>query len=218
MIKSTIQTFLTESLSLLEGTTENNSYFRYARGFFDRRSGRVKERFRKMEDILILVDENDRETGTMAKTPVHQKGLLHRAFSIFIFNSRDELLLQQRADEKYHSASLWTNTCCSHPRQNEEVLEAVHRRLKEEMGMQCKLEFQFSFIYKMPFENGLIEHELDHVYFGRSDELPQPNKDEVKSWRYVSMAKLMQEIDSNPENFSIWLRICLPRVVEHFKG
>lgn len=169
-----------------------------------------------MEELLILVDENDKELGALGKLPVHQKGLLHRAFSIFIFNSRGELLLQQRADGKYHSEGLWTNTCCSHPRQSEEISEAVHRRLKEEMGMQCHLNFQFSFIYKMSFANGLTEHELDHVYFGRSDSHPLPDKNEVKNWKYMSLAKLKMEIESKPHHFSGWLNICLPRVMEHY--
>jgi isopentenyl-diphosphate delta-isomerase len=168
------------------------------------------------EDLLILVDENDRELGTLGKLSVHQKGLLHRAFSIFVFNSKDELLLQQRADGKYHSEGLWTNTCCSHPRHGEKISAAVHRRLKEEMGMQCDLKFEFNFIYKMPFANGLTEHELDHVYFGRSDGLPRPDKNEVKNWKYISLPKLKEEIAFNPHHFSGWLNICLPKVMEYF--
>jgi isopentenyl-diphosphate delta-isomerase len=169
-----------------------------------------------MEDLLILVDENDRELGALEKLPVHQQGLLHRAFSIFIFNSKNELLLQQRADGKYHSEGLWTNTCCSHPRKDEEISEAVHRRLWEEMGMECELNFQFSFIYKMPFANGLTEHELDHVYFGKSDLLPEPDSDEVKNWRYISLPQLQDEIHMSPHSFSGWLNICLPRVMDYF--
>lgn len=167
-----------------------------------------------MEDLLILVDENDREIGALEKTPVHEQGLLHRAFSVFIFNSTGELLLQQRAEGKYHSPGLWTNTCCSHPRQGEEVEDAVRRRLQEEMGMQCELVFQFSFIYKHQFPNGLTEHELDHVYFGRSDEQPYPDEEEVQDWKYITMDELMQELELFPERYSPWLKVCFPQVIK----
>ena len=169
-----------------------------------------------MEDLLILVDQNDQALGGMNKLAVHQKGLLHRAFSIFIFNSKGELLLQQRASDKYHSGGLWTNTCCSHPRLGEELPVAVERRLGEEMGMQCDTKFVFSFIYKMTFENGLTEHEYDHVFFGRSDELPVINPLEVKDYKYMTLKDLSQAIDQHPENFSAWLKICLPKINEHF--
>ena len=168
-----------------------------------------------MEDLLILVDENDKEIGALEKTPVHEKGLLHRAFSIFIFNSADELLLQQRADGKYHSEGLWTNTCCSHPRQGEIVDDAVQRRLQEEMGMQCELQFQFRFIYKYEFPNGLIEHELDHVYFGRSDQQPHPDKEEVQDWKYISIDKLAKDLELFPERYSPWLKVCFSQVLEN---
>lgn len=171
-----------------------------------------------MEDLLILVDENDREIGTMEKTPVHEKGLLHRAFSIFIFNSANELLLQQRSDTKYHSPGLWTNTCCSHPRPGEEVGDAVRRRLQEEMGMQCELAFQFSFIYKHEFANGLTEHELDHVYFGSSDQQPNPDTLEVRDWKYVNMGDLKRELETQPEQYSPWLNICFSKVLSRFQS
>lgn len=167
-----------------------------------------------MEDLLILVDENDKEIGVLEKTPVHEKGLLHRAFSIFIFNSANELLLQQRASGKYHSSGLWTNTCCSHPRQGEEVNDAVYRRLQEEMGMKCDLEFQFSFIYKHKFSNGLTEHELDHVYFGRTDQEPVPNREEVQGYKYVQIEELQRELASSPERYSPWLQVCFPQVLQ----
>lgn len=170
-----------------------------------------------MEDLLILVDENDKEIGTLEKTPVHEQGLLHRAFSIFIFNAANELLLQQRADGKYHSPGLWTNTCCSHPRQGEEVEDAVHRRLKEEMGMECELTFHFSFIYKHEFANGLTEHELDHVFFGYSDEKPSPNPEEVQDWKYIGMDELKEELESHPERYSPWLKICFPKVLSRYQ-
>lgn len=171
-----------------------------------------------MEDLLILVDENDTEIGALEKTPVHEQGLLHRAFSIFIYNAAGELLLQQRADGKYHSPGLWTNTCCSHPRQGEEVEDAVRRRLQEEMGMQCQLDFQFSFIYKHKFDNGLTEHELDHVYFGNSDQQPSPNPQEVKDWKYISMEDLKKELQNNPDRYSPWLNICFPKVLNRFQS
>src|SRR4030042_2763439 len=124
---------------------------------------------------IILVDENDREIGTEEKLKTHEQGKLHRAFSIFVFNSKGELLLQRRAKGKYHSGGLWTNTCCSHPREGEKLEEAVHRRLKQEMGLDCPLKEAFSFIYKVRFENGLFEHELDHVFIGRVDGKPVPD-------------------------------------------
>lgn len=170
-----------------------------------------------MEDLLILVDENDKEIGTLGKTPVHEQGLLHRAFSVFIFNSNNELLLQQRADGKYHSPGLWTNTCCSHPRQGESLEDAIYRRLEEEMGMTCDLTFQFSFIYKHEFANGLTEHELDHVYFGHTDQQPKPNPEEVKDWKYIHLDDLQQELEMLPERYSPWLRICFEKVRKAFK-
>lgn len=171
-----------------------------------------------MEDLLILVDENDQAIGALEKTPVHEQGLLHRAFSIFIFNSAGKLLLQQRADGKYHSPGLWTNTCCSHPRQGETVEDAVHRRLQEEMGMSCELTFQFSFIYKHEFDNGLTEHELDHVYFGYSDQQPEPNPAEVKDWKYIGMEELKEELERYPDRYSPWLNICFPKVLKSFQS
>jgi isopentenyl-diphosphate delta-isomerase len=167
-----------------------------------------------MEELLILVDENDNETGTLDKLSVHQQGLLHRAFSVFIFNSKGETLLQQRAYGKYHSPGLWSNTVCSHPRAGEDIPAAINRRLMEEMGLKCPTDFQFHFIYKAHFDNGLTEHELDHVYFGISDENPKPNPDEVSNWKYISLENLQHEIELHPENYSAWLRICLPKVLE----
>lgn len=169
-----------------------------------------------MNEILILVDDKDQQQGQLEKSLVHQLGLLHRAFSVFLFNSKGELLLQQRADEKYHSAGLWTNTCCSHPRFGEEITEAIKRRLKEEMGLSCKTNFAFSFIYKAQFENGLIENEFDHVYFGVTDELPIPKISEVKNWMYINLQNLESEIHSNSDNYTEWLKICLPKVRQHF--
>ena len=169
-----------------------------------------------MTEYLILVDEKDKQWGKLEKLLVHQLGLLHRAFSVFIFNSNGELLLQQRADSKYHSAGLWTNTCCSHPRFGEEIYWAIERRLQEEMGMSCKTDFAFSFIYKTKFENGLTEHEYDHVYFGVTDNLPVPEKSEVKNYRYMNIENLETDIRIHPENYTEWMKICLPQVRNHF--
>lgn len=168
-----------------------------------------------MNDFLILVDENDKQWGKLEKLLVHQLGLLHRAFSVFIFNSNGELLLQQRADEKYHSGGLWTNTCCSHPQFGEEIPDSIRRRLFEEMGMQCKTKFAFSFLYRANFENGLTEHEFDHVYFGISDTLPMPEKSEVKDWKYMSISSIENDISNRPEAYTEWLKICLPEVKKH---
>src|SRR5690554_6725590 len=168
-----------------------------------------------MNELLILVDENDREIGAMEKLPVHEKGLLHRAFSIFVFNNAGELLLQQRADGKYHSEGLWTNTCCSHPLAGENVADAADRRLMEEMGMRCDLEHQFSFVYKHRFANGLTEHELDHVFFGKSEETPIPNPAEVKDWKYMKVHDLEADLGLHPEIYTEWLKICFPKVKEH---
>jgi isopentenyl-diphosphate delta-isomerase len=175
----------------------------------------MKKEVYNMEDYLILVDEKDNPWGKLEKHLVHQLGLLHRAFSIFIFNSKGELLLQQRADEKYHSSGLWTNTCCSHPRFNEELKDAINRRLKEEMGMTCNTQFGFSFIYKTRFENGLTEHEFDHVYFGTSDKLPDPDSSEVKDWKYIKMDDLHEDIHLSPEKYTAWLKICFPKIQEY---
>jgi isopentenyl-diphosphate delta-isomerase len=169
------------------------------------------------EEFMILVDENDRQLGKLEKLLVHQVGLLHRAFSIFIFNSNGELLLQQRADDKYHSGGLWTNTCCSHPRFGEEMDDAIERRLKEEMGMQCKTDFAFSFIYKATLNNGLTEHEYDHVYFGISDELPSPQESEVKDWKYAGLEYIKNDILIHPEKYTAWLGICFERMYDQFK-
>ncbi len=171
----------------------------------------------KNEDYLILVNEDDKQWGKLEKSMVHQLGLLHRAFSVFIFNSNGELLLQQRADNKYHSGGLWTNTCCSHPRYEEELNGAVERRLFEEMGIHCETDFQFSFVYKAEFENGLKEHEFDHVFFGISDLVPILNKSEVKNWKYVNVHSLAKDLAINPKEYSAWLRICIDKVLFHYE-
>jgi len=165
------------------------------------------------KDFLILVHEDDKPWGKLEKDLVHQLGILHRAFSVFIFNTKGELLLQQRADNKYHSAGLWTNTCCSHPRWGEEIVDAVERRLGEEMGLKCETGFVFSFQYKANFDNGLTEHELDHVYTGVSDEIPLINTEEVKSWKYFSVDDIRKDLMRNPNKYTAWFKLVFERVV-----
>ncbi len=166
-------------------------------------------------EYVVLVDEKDNAIGTMEKQQAHVEGLLHRAFSVFIFNSDKKLLLQRRASSKYHCGGLWTNTCCSHPRENENVQDAAHRRLQEEMGMQCELKPIFSFVYKAEFENGLTEHEFDHVFFGQSNQAPKLNLEEVEDYRYISLEDLKSEINKAPQNFTPWFLIALDRVTEY---
>lgn len=165
---------------------------------------------------VILVDENDQQIGLMEKMEAHEKGLLHRAFSVFIFNDENQLLLQQRAKDKYHSGGLWTNTCCSHPREGESLLDAGKRRLHEEMGFSCPIETVFSFIYKAELDNNLIEHELDHVLIGNYNEGPKPNPDEVMDWKYVDLEWVVEDMKANPENYTTWFRIVFDNVKGHF--
>lgn len=167
-----------------------------------------------MDEQVILVDEKDNPIGIMEKMEAHRKGALHRAFSIFIFNNKGELLLQQRALDKYHSGGKWTNTCCSHPRPNEKTIDAAQRRLQEEMGMSCDLTFNFQFQYKAEFNNGLIEHEIDHVFFGKSDSLPILNPNEVESYQYKTLIGIKKDIQQNPEEFTPWFKICFDQVLE----
>ncbi len=162
--------------------------------------------------MVVLVNTKDEEIGMMEKMEAHQKGLLHRAFSIFVFNNQQHLLLQKRALNKYHSPGLWTNTCCSHPRPNENVLDAAHRRLQEEMGFDCTLTSQFSFIYKASFDNELIEHELDHVFFGHFQEFPKINTTEVADFRYVSIEEINEELKMSPNLYTEWFKICWQQV------
>jgi isopentenyl-diphosphate delta-isomerase len=166
---------------------------------------------------VILVDKNDNPIGLMEKMEAHRKAVLHRAFSVFIFNSDGELMLQQRALHKYHSPGLWTNTVCSHPRKGETTKEAAHRRIKEEMGFDCDFEEVFSFIYKAEVGQGLIEHEFDHVFIGKSKEKPVINPAEVASWKYVDLEWLGIDIKENPQNYTEWFKIALSEVLEHFK-
>lgn len=171
-----------------------------------------------MEEKIILVDQNDVALGPIEKLEAHKKGLLHRAFSVFLFNSKGELLLQQRADDKYHSAGLWTNTCCSHPNYDENILDAIHRRLQEEIGMTAEVDYKFKFTYKAELENNLTEHEIDHVYFGISDDLPILNPEEVKNWKYIQMEELQNDLNAHPEKYTSWLKICFPEVLMQYKS
>ncbi len=159
------------------------------------------------EEQVILVDTNDNQIGLMPKMEAHEKALLHRAFSVFTFNDKGELLLQQRAAEKYHSPLLWTNTCCSHQRNGETSLEAGKRRLQEEMGFTCELEEVFSFIYKAPFENGLTEHELDHVMIGYYNDNPIINPEEVESFKWVTLEDVKTDMEKHPETYTEWFKI-----------
>ncbi len=170
-----------------------------------------------MEEQVILVDHEDVAIGEMGKMNAHELGKLHRAFSVFIFNTAGQLLLQQRSLEKYHSAGKWTNTCCSHPRPGELTLDAAKRRLKEEMGMECELSYGFNFLYKATFSNELTEHEIDHVYFGLSDEIPAINAMEVASYKYVDLAELKKNIIEHPNDYTVWLKVCFNEVLEFKK-
>ena len=168
-----------------------------------------------MEEQVILVNEKDEPIGLMGKMEAHEKGLLHRAFSVFIFNSKQEVLLQQRAACKYHSPNLWTNTCCSHPRAGETNQQAGERRLQEEMGLQVPLREVFSFIYKAPFDNGLTEHEYDHVLVGYSDAQPQINPEEVASWKWLSLEAIKEDILQAPERYTAWFKIIFKEFYHH---
>ncbi|MFD2585294.1 isopentenyl-diphosphate Delta-isomerase [Croceitalea marina] len=160
-----------------------------------------------MEEQVILVNEKDEPIGLMPKMEAHEKAVLHRAFSVFIMNAKGETMLQQRAADKYHSPLLWTNTCCSHQRDGETNLEAGKRRLQEEMGFEVELKELFSFIYKAPFDNGLTEHELDHVMMGYYNEEPQINPEEVQDWKWMKPEAIKSDISNNPESYTEWFKI-----------
>ncbi|OJJ22870.1 isopentenyl-diphosphate delta-isomerase [marine bacterium AO1-C] len=161
------------------------------------------------EEKVILVDTQDNEIGTMNKLEAHQKGVLHRAFSIFVFNDQNELMLQQRARHKYHSGGLWTNTCCSHPRPEEVLQEAVHRRLVEEMGFDCDLTYTFNFTYQAKLDNELTEYELDHVFIGHFSGEPQINLEEACDWRFMSLDEIERQMKTYPESYTEWFKIIL---------
>ena len=168
-----------------------------------------------MMEEVILVDEQDQPIGLMEKQAAHIGPHLHRAFSVFIFNSKGELLMQQRALTKYHSPGLWTNTCCSHPRANETLEEATARRLMEEMGMVCPIHEVYTFIYKAPVGQGLTEHEFDHVFIGQSDAIPNINTDEVASWKYMRLEDLQKDIAFYPEHYTEWFKITFEEMTHH---
>ncbi len=167
-----------------------------------------------MEEV-VLVDEKDREVGRGEKMQIHRDGTLHRAFSIFVFNSEGKLLIHQRNRNKYHSGGLWTNTCCSHPRPGEKLEDAVKRRLKEEMGFTTELRKVFDFIYKVRFGNGLYEHELDNVFIGRFDGKPNPDPDEVDDWKWVDLKELLKDIKKNPDRYTYWFKEAIGRVIDY---
>lgn len=166
------------------------------------------------EKYVILVDENDNPIGKMEKIEAHEKGLLHRAFSVFIFNEKDELLLQQRALNKYHTPGLWTNTCCSHQKEGETHIEAGKRRLHEEMGFSVPLKEIMSFTYKAPFANGLTEHEYDHVLIGHYNDNPKPNPDEVADYKWRSLDYIKSDIAKYPEQYTAWFRIIFDKYLK----
>ena len=169
------------------------------------------------EEQVILVNENDEQIGLMPKMEAHEKAILHRAFSVFIFNSNNELMLQQRAAHKYHSPLLWTNTCCSHQRDGESNIEAGTRRLQEEMGFTTSLKETTSFIYKAPFDNGLTEHELDHVLLGYTDEAPELNPEEVADWKWMSLPDVQQQLIDAPDSYTVWFKIIFQRFYDHLQ-
>lgn len=164
---------------------------------------------------VILVDKKDNILGTLPKMEAHTKGLLHRAISVFLFDNDGNWIIQQRALEKYHSAGLWTNTCCSHPYPNETTIDAANRRLAEEMGLECKLNFVFKLLYRAELDNELIEHELDHVFVGFTNQLPQPNADEVLDWKTISFYDVDQDVEQFPEKYSEWFKLLYKKVNLH---
>ncbi len=162
-----------------------------------------------MEEKVIVVDENDNEIGIGEKIKTHKEGKLHRAFSIFVFNSESKLLIQKRAKTKYHSGGLWANTCCSHPRPKEPIEKAVHRKLKQEMGFDCKLKEITTFIYKVKFDNSLFEHEYDHIFVGKSDETPKPNSEEAENYKWIDIEELEKDMQENPAKYTYWLKAAI---------
>nr|WP_315255458.1 isopentenyl-diphosphate Delta-isomerase [uncultured Flavobacterium sp.] len=159
------------------------------------------------EEKVILVNELDEQIGLMPKLEAHEKAILHRAFSVFVLNNKNEVMLQQRAHQKYHSPLLWTNTCCSHQREGETNIQAGNRRLYEEMGFSTELKELFHFIYKAPFDNGLTEHELDHVMIGYYDAEPFINTDEVEAWKWMKIEDVKNDMLLNPEIYTVWFKI-----------
>jgi isopentenyl-diphosphate delta-isomerase len=160
-------------------------------------------------DHVVLVDEDDQPLGSMDKLEAHQKGVLHRAFSVLVYNSKGDILVQQRASTKYHSAGLWTNTCCSHPRPGESMLEASTRRLREEMGIEAEPRFLYKFIYRVDLDGDLVEHEVDHVFSANFDGQPKANPHEVQDWKFIPVTELLRDVAEHPENYTYWFRLIL---------
>ena len=167
------------------------------------------------EEKVILVDENDRQIGLMPKMEAHEKALLHRAFSVFVFNAMGELMVQKRALHKYHSPGLWTNTCCSHQREGESNIAAGKRRLMEEMGFVTDLKETTSFIYTAPFDNGLTEHEYDHILVGEFEGKPDINPDEVAEWKWMTLDEVKTDIAEHPELYTAWFKIIFEKFYEY---
>lgn len=170
------------------------------------------------EELVILVDEQDRSLGVMGKMEAHQKGLLHRAISVFIINSKGEWLLQQRSFGKYHSGGLLSNTCCSHPKPGETAEEAAKRRLMEEMGMETELRKLFCFTYRANLDHNLTENEYDHVFIGETDELPKFNPKEVQSWKYLSFSEIKEDANNHPETYAVWFLKIMDRVQQDIQN
>lgn len=168
-----------------------------------------------IEEQVILVNEKDEPIGLMPKMEAHEKALLHRAFSVFVFNEKNELMLQQRASHKYHSPNLWANTCCSHQRDGESNIQAGKRRLQEEMGFVTSLEESISFIYKAPFDNGLTEHEFDHVMIGHYNGIPNINLDEVSNWKWMPLEDVKTDMKNHPEVYTEWFKIIFDKFYDH---
>ncbi|RFN57631.1 isopentenyl-diphosphate Delta-isomerase [Marixanthomonas ophiurae] len=168
-----------------------------------------------IEEKVVLVNEKDEKIGLMPKMEAHEKALLHRAFSVFVFNDKNELMIQQRALHKYHSPGLWTNTCCSHQRDGENNIDAGKRRLQEEMGFSTDLKETISFIYKAPFDNGLTEHEYDHMLVGKYNDEPNINPDEVAAWRWMSMEAVEKDMKENPSVYTAWFKIIFDKFQKH---
>lgn len=169
------------------------------------------------EEKVILVNQKDEPIGLMPKMEAHEKGLLHRAFSVFIFNEKKELMIQQRAMSKYHSPGLWTNTCCSHQREGESNIEAGKRRLQEEMGFTTELDDTISFIYKAPFDNGLTEHEFDHILVGNYNGEPQLNPEEAESWKWMGLEDVAKDMEDNPSLYTEWFKIIFEKYYQSIK-
>lgn len=170
------------------------------------------------EEHVVLVDEKDVQIGLMPKLEAHEKALLHRAFSVFILNDKNEIMLQQRAAGKYHSPLLWTNTCCSHQRENETNIEAGKRRLQEEMGFSVPLKELFSFIYKAPFDNGLTEHEFDHVMIGYYNEAPVVNSEEVESWKWMTIEAIKEDMQKHKQLYTEWFKIIFDKFYHYIEA